>query len=403
MECRRSVAQHDQRELDLRDFCFNPERRLLTPRDSALAARIRAQMCPSNMRGKWAQPRVRRRGKEQERCNRERTALHSRIHGWMEAVHTRACERRGRTRIGRPVKRRTSSPSFRRDCLPQRSSDITLRLPLARPALPACHSIGGRSSQLSCAALQIHREPAWSSSLRSFFSTFLNPPTMLSLYTYLAAAAGLTGLAHAADTPAPKVVGFDIAKSRRHALANLARRNLARRDTVSADLANYRTLYQINVTVGTPGQRIGLQIDTGSSDVWFPYQGSTQCMQGYCESAFDPGASSTFEDVGRGEFQIQYVDGTEISGDYVRDVLAIGDTQIRNMTMAVATDADNTPEGIMGVGFIQGETLASQENITYPNVPVQLVNQGFINSVAYSLWLNDLGTFIPAIQHMHEY
>ncbi|KAK7708398.1 hypothetical protein SLS57_008979 [Botryosphaeria dothidea] len=213
---------------------------------------------------------------------------------------------------------------------------------------------------------------------------------MLSLYTYLAAAAGLTGLAHAADTPAPKVVGFDIAKSRRHALANLARRNLARRDTVSADLANYRTLYQINVTVGTPGQRIGLQIDTGSSDVWFPYQGSTQCMQGYCESAFDPGASSTFEDVGRGEFQIQYVDGTEISGDYVRDVLAIGDTQIRNMTMAVATDADNTPEGIMGVGFIQGETLASQENITYPNVPVQLVNQGFINSVAYSLWLNDL-------------
>lgn len=214
---------------------------------------------------------------------------------------------------------------------------------------------------------------------------------MPSLCAYLAAAAGLASLAHAVDAPAPKVVGFDIAKSRRRALANLARRNLARRDTVSATLANYRSLYQINVTVGTPGQRIGLQIDTGSSDVWFPYAASVQCTEGGCESAFDPESSSTFEDIGKGEFQIQYVDGTQITGDYIRDVLAIGDTQIRNMTMAVATDADDTPEGIMGVGFIQDETLAQQENITYPNVPVQLVNQGFINTIAYSLWLNDLG------------
>ncbi|EOD52756.1 putative aspartic-type endopeptidase protein [Neofusicoccum parvum UCRNP2] len=213
---------------------------------------------------------------------------------------------------------------------------------------------------------------------------------MPTLRACFAAAAGLAGLAHAAEQPGPKVVGFEIAKSRRQALATLARRNLARRDTVSASLTNFRSLYQINVTVGTPPQQLGLQIDTGSSDVWFPYAGSSQCMQGGCESAFDPDQSSTFEDIGQGQFKIQYVDGTTISGDYARDVLSIGNTEIRNMTMAVATDSDDTPEGIMGVGFVQDETLAQSDNITYPNVPVQLVQQGFINSVAYSLWLNDL-------------
>lgn len=215
---------------------------------------------------------------------------------------------------------------------------------------------------------------------------------MPSLLAYFAAAGSLASLAQATDAPEPRVVGFPIFKSRRQALANLARRNLARRDTVTATLANYQSLYQINVTVGTPGQRIGLQIDTGSSDVWFPYAGSTQCQEGGCESSFDPEASSTFEDIGKNEFQIQYVDGTSITGDYVRDVLAIGDTKIRNMTMAVARDADDTPEGIMGVGFVQDETLAQTDNQTYPNVPVQLLQQGFISSLAYSLWLNDLGT-----------
>ncbi|KAK0609625.1 putative aspartic-type endopeptidase opsB [Lasiodiplodia hormozganensis] len=213
---------------------------------------------------------------------------------------------------------------------------------------------------------------------------------MPTLLAYFAAAGSFASLAQAADAPEPRVVGFPIFKSRRQALANLARRNLARRDTVTATLANYQSLYQINVTVGTPGQRIGLQIDTGSSDVWFPYAGSTQCQEGGCESSFDPEASSTFEDIGRNEFQIQYVDGTSITGDYVRDVLAIGDTKIRNMTMAVARDADDTPEGIMGVGFVQDETLAQTDNQTYPNVPVQLLQQGFISSLAYSLWLNDL-------------
>ena len=47
--------------------------------------------------------------------------------------------------------------------------------------------------------------------------------------------------------------------------------------------------------------------------------------------------------------------------------------------------------GIVGLGY--GQTIASdaQENETYPTILTQMKNQGYINSLAFSLWLNDLG------------
>ncbi|KAF2090906.1 acid protease, partial [Saccharata proteae CBS 121410] len=168
---------------------------------------------------------------------------------------------------------------------------------------------------------------------------------------------------------------------------------LARRQkTVQTSLANFESLYQINITVGTPGQTLGLQIDTGSSDVWFPSSSSSDCQQNECVGgAFDSDSSSTFVDVAANAFQIQYVDGTTIQGDYIRDTLRIGNTAISNMTMALASDTGGSPEGIMGIGYVSDETIVqtNPEGI-YPNVPVQLQNQGYINTVAYSLWLNDL-------------
>jgi hypothetical protein len=44
----------------------------------------------------------------------------------------------------------------------------------------------------------------------------------------------------------------------------------------------------------------------------------------------------------------------------------------------------------MGIGFQSGEAAASQNGFTYPNVINVLKNQGFINTLAYSLWLDDL-------------
>ncbi|KAF2139854.1 uncharacterized protein K452DRAFT_289232 [Aplosporella prunicola CBS 121167] len=210
---------------------------------------------------------------------------------------------------------------------------------------------------------------------------------MPALASALAASAGLLQLAAAAE---PKVVGFGFTKNQVSDHANLAKRQ----KTVQAGLSNMRSLYQINVTVGTPPQTIGLQLDTGSADIWFPYAGSQECQENYCTTgSFDPDRSSTFVDVAQDAFEIQYVDNTQIYGDYIKDTISLGDTDITNMTMALATSTGGSTQGIMGIAFVSDETIAqTDERYEYPNFPVQLLNQGYISSLAYSLWLNDLSS-----------
>ena len=78
-------------------------------------------------------------------------------------------------------------------------------------------------------------------------------------------------------------------------------------------------------------------------------------------------------------------------GDYFNDTLAIGNTVIKQMTMGLALEASR-PLGIMGIGYDADESIAEQSpDAIYPNVISQLKNQGYINTLAYSLWLNDLG------------
>ncbi len=95
-----------------------------------------------------------------------------------------------------------------------------------------------------------------------------------------------------APLAAANTVLFDIARSPAAQIAQLQRREASlrgraldkrglfeRADTVTADLTNARTqgLYFANVSVGTPGQALQLQIDTGSSDVWVPAAEAALC------------------------------------------------------------------------------------------------------------------------------
>ncbi|KAK5454321.1 hypothetical protein LTS15_006321 [Exophiala xenobiotica] len=211
--------------------------------------------------------------------------------------------------------------------------------------------------------------------------------------TALTAACLLASVAPAVGTATPGVVGFNFEKRRVDAreAPHLARRQS---NTVTAALTNEILLYFINVTAGTPGQPFSLQLDSGSSDIWFPAVTADICEQDaatYCPfGMYDYSKSSTYADPGLPEFQIQYVDGTEISGAYISDVLNIGSTKLTNMTMAAALQANTRGIGIMGIGFDSGEAAAAQGGFTYPNVISVLKNQGHINTLAYSLWLDDV-------------
>ena len=66
--------------------------------------------------------------------------------------------------------------------------------------------------------------------------------------------------------------------------------------TVTESLTNNVTggLYAASITVGTPPQKLTLQIDTGSSDVWVPVAGSDICDAPAAEDGGCPGGTCEF-------------------------------------------------------------------------------------------------------------
>jgi hypothetical protein len=206
----------------------------------------------------------------------------------------------------------------------------------------------------------------------------------------------------------PGVVRLDI--SRREDVPILSRRATS---SVSADLYNNVTegVYVTTVQIGTPPQKLTLQVDTGSSDTWAPYKKSQICAGGGCYYgscmfssqtttnppshiadgvsffAVDMEESSSFQVVKKGLFNISYGDGTSSTGDYFTDKSTIGGSGLAELVMGLGLDTD-IPYGLVGVGFMAGESVDSDDQ--YLNLPYQMVKEDLIKTTAYSLWLNDL-------------
>jgi elongation factor G len=91
------------------------------------------------------------------------------------------------------------------------------------------------------------------------------------------------------------------------------------------------------------------------------------------------------------------VDGSSSKGDYFTDAFEIGGATLSNLTMGLGRRTD-IAYGLVGVGYAVNEAIVGTTqslSSVYPNLPVDMVNEGLINTVAYSLWLNDLGTLWP--------
>lgn len=194
----------------------------------------------------------------------------------------------------------------------------------------------------------------------------------------------------------PKVFGLDFKREITGGPA-YSSRTQRRQNIVQVDLSNERLLYIVNVTIGSNNQPFALQLDTGSSDIWVPSITSDICQVRNCSltGQFDASSSTSFIDIAQNVFRISYVDGSRVTGDYFADSLTIGPVTLINQTMALATNASRAL-GIAGIGFAAGESIAfTNPEAIYPNIINVLKNQGFINTLAYSLWLNDLGECLP--------
>lgn len=58
---------------------------------------------------------------------------------------------------------------------------------------------------------------------------------------------------------------------------------LAKRDTVTQKLDNEQSLYLADLELGSQSEKVTVQIDTGSSDLWVPSKSAEVCTEGYCE------------------------------------------------------------------------------------------------------------------------
>lgn len=92
-----------------------------------------------------------------------------------------------------------------------------------------------------------------------------------------AAIALFAGVAHAAS--AGGVIQWDIRKYQRpRDLSRLGKRASTFEEVISNEQA--RGGYFATCKLGTPGQDVTLQLDTGSSDIWVPDSESRVCKQG---------------------------------------------------------------------------------------------------------------------------
>ena len=155
-------------------------------------------------------------------------------------------------------------------------------------------------------------------------------------------------------------------------------------------------MYYANVTIGTPPQAVRVQLDTGSSDVWFNVKSSKQCQSQpdpiSCggTGTYDANTSSTYSYLNN-QFEIAYGDGSGAAGNWGTDDLTISNVTLTGLQIGSAFISTSL-QNLMGVGYASNEAqVASQTNLTeYDNVPLALVKQGFIKAPAYSLWLNEV-------------
>lgn len=151
--------------------------------------------------------------------------------------------------------------------------------------------------------------------------------------------------------------------------------------------------YLINITVGTPPQRLAVTLDTGSSDLWIPAVSSRPCKRGLCDAgSFDPSKSTTYNVIDQGGFNITYAGpGDTDAGDWVQETVTVGGSaSISNTIVGIALDgADN--HGVFGTGYNTNEAEPNPSpNGTYPSVVDHMVSDGLLNRKAYSLYLNDV-------------
>ncbi|KAH8840358.1 hypothetical protein MCOR27_001233 [Pyricularia oryzae] len=108
---------------------------------------------------------------------------------------------------------------------------------------------------------------------------------------------------------------------------------------VTADDIQNESLYLCEVKIGTPAQKLELQLDTASSDIWVFSSGSSR---GVNRTNFDAWKSSSFSCQSDKTWVMKRPDGSSISGEVGTDTVVVGGLEV--------------PDQLLGLGKVVGGT-----------------------------------------------
>lgn len=152
------------------------------------------------------------------------------------------------------------------------------------------------------------------------------------------------------------------------------------------DLINRDVAYFTKLWLGSNSQEVQVDVDTGSSDLWVI--DSESGIQGDY-GVYDHKSSSSYSYVTSG-FEIQYVDMSSASGNWVTDKVSLSPNgpSVDSLEFGDATTTNDLSSGILGIGYKKNEAASDK----YSNLPIALKDSGAIKKVAYSLYLGDKGS-----------
>ncbi|KAJ3496175.1 hypothetical protein NLG97_g2854 [Lecanicillium saksenae] len=122
------------------------------------------------------------------------------------------------------------------------------------------------------------------------------------------------------------------------------------------------TSYLCEVNIGTPAQKLMLDFDTGSSDLWV-FSNDTKKAEVQGQALYKPGASTSAKLMKGFKWAIGYVDQSGSHGIVYSDVVAVGDASVSGQAVESATDVsasfskDKGSSGLLGLAYDKGNTV----------------------------------------------
>lgn len=213
--------------------------------------------------------------------------------------------------------------------------------------------------------------------------------TSLAFFALVAAIPVLKG---SANTSGVVSIPIEKRKGNSRAVSRSASR-LHPRDgaTAATTLQDDVTIYLATLYAGTPAQPQTVQVDSGSSDLWF-FGSDMSVSQKYI-----PDDSSTSKYVNSGFF-IEYADGSGETGDFYTDnIYWDGNDVTVQFGVAHPPSIVEGSFGVLGVGYSAGESGVSSSSNEYTNYLAALQNAGIIEYQSVSIALESFGSTAGSI------